>query len=323
MTFLKSAWAIDGPVTGSSLARALAYAATSGDEGIVQKSDLKVSTLETPGNGIRISPGAGIVLNRYKGVGTDETYTVTNPETHTISSEDMPAATVGATTYVVCVSVGDPEFSQAGHPWMTSSPIADPSDFTYVRPIVVTAAAWNSRTWPAIALAVLTRPGSTTTITSGMLEDVRKLARPRTLLAQGHVAAPGGNPLNAETPTTERWPSVAIVSVTIPTWAVRAKIHGFIEGARFTKTGVGTLWAYVEGTALKTAATNIDETVGGTVDLRRQYNVGGEIDVTSIAGQTKNFSILGTVLDTPSKNFLQTDSKTSAFLSIFFEEQPI
>ena len=58
MTFNHAAWAIDGATINSALARTQAYAANSGQQGIVQLGDLKVTELAVAGNGLLISAGA-------------------------------------------------------------------------------------------------------------------------------------------------------------------------------------------------------------------------------------------------------------------------
>lgn len=333
MTFLKTAWAIDGATTQSSLARQATFAGTNGAEGIIQKSDLKVSALATPGQGVQIAAGGALVLNRYQ-TAPNQTYTVSNPSVHTMGASEMPSSNAAAKSYIVAVTVGDKEFSQSNHPWMlaTDPPSGQEATFTYVRPFVIPVA--NSSVtelptnlgYPALALARLDIPAGVTTIQPGYITDLRKLAQPRAWLAISHVAAPstanslsgGGNVAG----TYERWPNVPVLSVKVPDWAVKAKISGFVEGARLTKGGYARLRAQVEGTSLATALTNVDEFfTAGSAD-RRAYQIGGEIDVTSVAGTTKVFSVYGTPTNDASKGALTTDASTSVMLQVYFEEVP-
>lgn len=326
MTFDNAAWSIDGTLVKSSQARTAVFSDSGGVEGIVQKGDFKVTQLGSPGNGLLIAGGAGMILNRYQGSTPNQTYVVTNPAAHTVSSAIVSNPAIQ--TYVVAVAVGDPEYSQTGHPYMLSTDPPDGAEntFQYVRPIVVLESAFNARNYPAIALARLVVPANTTVLTNAMLTDLRKLARPRTELKMEHVPGPvSTNTLNGGggvAGTYERWPNVAVVTVTIPSWAVRAKIMGFIEGITLTKAGTANLRAYVEGTALVTPVTNIDENDPGTGNDRRSYNYAGEMDVTSIAGTTKTFSIQATPTTTPSKGALVTNSASSVAMQVYFEEQP-
>lgn len=329
MTLNKAAWAIDGPTINASLAREAVYATSSGDQGIVQKGDLKVTPLATPGNGLRIAAGAGLVLNGYLET-PDQMYSISNPSVHTVLAADMPPSTASDESYILAIVVGDAEFSQAGHPFMlaTDPPVGEASTFEYVRPVMVPVAGTSVKKlnvdYPALELARIDIPASTTTITADMITDLRKLARPRTFLAASHNPAPSGakylNPLTND--VWERFPDVGIITVAVPEWAVKAKIMGFVEGARLDKAGTGKIRPYVEGTALAGNVTNVDEFVPNTQDDRRSYSVGAEIDVTTIAGTTKTFSIEAQANGSGSKGFLKTDNKGSAMLWVLFEEQP-
>lgn len=328
MTFNNTAWAIDGALTDASLPRTEAYHNSSTEEGITAKADLKVTALDTPGQGVQISMGAGQVLNRYQ-TNPNQMYTVANPGVHIVPSSSMPAASPSQQTYVVAVAVGDPEFSQAGHPFMlaTDPPAGEEATFEYVRPVVVLESDFNARAYPALALARLTIPADTTVIQNSMITDLRALARPRTWLAISHSpGAAGNNSLNGGgfvAGVYERWPNVAVLTVKVPSWAVKAKISGFVEGARLEKAGIGKLRAYVEGTALSTPVTNVDEYNPNTVRDRRSYVIGGEIDVRDIAGTTKTFSVEGTPNNDASKGFLvAAGGSTSVLLQVYFEEQP-
>lgn len=327
MTLNTAAWAIDGATIDSSLARTEAYANSSGEEGIVQKGDLKVSPLDVPGNGLKISSGAALVLNRYQST-PDQMYVVTNPGSHTVPSASMPPSNVSVQTYIVAIAVGDTEFNNSGHPYMPASiPVEDQPDYEYVRPIVVLETAFNARNYPAVPLARLVVPANTTTITSGMLTDIRALARPRTKLEMAHTAGPAStNPLNGAGGTPgqyERWPNVGVITVTIPTWAVRAKVIGFVEGVKITKAGTGGLKAYIETTGLGTSLTNINESDPTSGPDRRSYNFGGEITLTdALRGTSQTFSVQATPNDTPSKGFLEADQYSSVAIQIYFEEKP-
>lgn len=330
MTFNPAAWAIDGARLNSALARTEAYAAASGSQGIIQKGDLKVATLDTPGNGLKIGAGSALILNGYQGSSTDQMYTVTNPDVHTVTSGSMPAANASAKSYILAVVIGDAEYSQAGHPFMlaTDPPAGQEDTFVYVRPVMIPVADATVTSlnvgYPALPLARIDIPANTTTITSSMIVDIRNLARPRTWLAVGYAAAPNTeNGLNVTTANSwERFPDVNALSVKIPDWAVKAKVMGFVEGLRLDHAGNGSLQPYIVGTSLVGGTTNLDEFAPKNQKDRRTYNVGGEIDVTSVAGTTKGFAVRGKAGDSDSKNFLLSNAATSVMLQVYFEEQP-
>lgn len=329
MTFNPAALSIDGATINSALVRTLGYAATSGTEGIVQGPDLKVSPLGTPGAGVLIASGSAIVLNKYQGADIDQSYVVSNPTEHTVNGAEIPTSSPSVRTYILAVVVGDSEFSASGHPFMTSGVPApgDEDSFTWVRPKLILESSFNARNYPALALARITLRANTTTILSTDIEDIRTLARPRTQLNVGWASAPAGlNGLNASAQgagSWERFPNAsAIGSIVIPPWAVKAKIMGFVEGLRLDKAGVARMQPYIEGTALIGETTNIDEYVPNSQKERRTYSVGGEIDVRSVAGQTKSFGVRAQATSDAHKLTLYSDANTSVYLQVFFEERP-
>lgn len=331
MTFNSAAWAIDGALMASSLARRAEYAATGGSEGIVSKGDLKVRQLSTPGIGIQIDAGVGLVLNDYQ-TSPNETYVVSNPAAHTITAGSMPPSNPAAKSYMVAVVVGDPEFSQVGHPFMSSSDPAPGTEttFTYVRPVLIEVPPNTTKLdvdYPALPLARIDVPPNTTTIIDSYIKDVRQLAQPRSKTAINHATAGGNNTLNGGSGGTpgvyEGFPASDVVTAYVPEWATVAKVTGFLEGARLTKAGQGKLRATIVGGG-STAATNVDESAPRNATDRVSYNIGGSIDIpANLRGTTVAFRVEGTPNNTASKGFLTTVSgATSALLQVIFEEEP-
>lgn len=329
MTFFNAPLAIDGAVTSSALIRRGEYAALSAAEGVVNATDLKVTQLAVPGNGLLISSGNAVITNRYQ-TDPNETYVVANAGTHEVLSTEMPTSQPTDKSYLVLVTVGDPEFSQVGHPWMTSD-VLDPTeaaDYVYVRPWILEVAPGTSSfaslglDYPAYALARIDIPASTTTITNSMITDLRDLASPRSKLEI--VQATGvATTLTSVNPTYQRFPNVAAGSIKIPDWATTAKITGFVEGVRLTSSALAILRPYIEGTTLVGFQTNAYESATVTNGARRTYSVGGKIDVTSVAGQTKNFSVQAAAYDAGNASKVLTDTATTVVLQVYFEEAAI
>ena len=93
---------------------------------------------------------------------------------------------------------------------------------------------------------------------------------------------------------------------------------------RLAGTGRGIFRPYIEGTALKGFETNAYETSGVGAGDRRSYNVGGKIDVTSVAGTSKVFSVEGACYAVGAdQNKFTTDSATTVMLQVYFEESPV
>lgn len=196
MTFNFAPWAIDGARTRAGLARLASYAAGGGRSGIIQPSDLRVTALAVPGQGLTVASGGATVLNHYLS-NPDEAYVVSNPSNHTVLSGSMPPAQAALAYYLVCVVVGDPEFNQTGHPFMPAGLLdpADAPDYEYVRVVVIPCSAGVTtfeqlnKDYPGYALARLEIPANTTTITNAMITDIRSLANPRES-SQGFFSQP-------------------------------------------------------------------------------------------------------------------------------------
>ena len=306
MTFENAAWAIDGALLGSSLARRAEFAAVGGAEGVVQSGDLKVSQLTVPGVGLLISPGVGLLRNRYQ-TNPNETYVVSNPSSHTITAEQMPAASPSATSWIVAVVVGDPDFSQVGHPWMSSDdpPVGQEQSFNYVRPTLIQVA--NSSvtkldvSYPALVLARIDIPANTTTITDSMIKDLRHLARPRS--DQTAFVSPGNTWTKASPvyipagSSYANWGSSQFSpSVAIPSWATRAIMIVHINGVRFkddTTNIAGGLRARIGSVVgpITLFDYDVDTTKGGA--QRENLMCAGEFNVSSVQGQTVTLSVQG------------------------------
>lgn len=326
MTFQFAPWALDGARTPASLARIGAYAGSAGKSGIIQPGDLRVVPLAVPGQGIRVISGSATILNRYL-TNPDESYIVSNPTTHTVLPGSMPATQASAAYYAVCVVVGDPEYNQAGHPYMPAGTL-DPSiapDYEYVRVVIVPCSPTTTRfeqlnlNYPAYMLARLEIPANTSTITSSMIVDVRKLAQPRqdrellfnTLVPMQHLTSS----------TYVDWPSWK-PSITIPTWATRAMMT-------FTMHGV---WAYpgsCNGTFRASLGSLVGADAGYDTDSvnyeRRSYAAAVGGSVASLAGQTVTAKLQGRRTGSANNGFISTgpDGMVHTIIDIQFYEEPV
>lgn len=236
MTFDKAAWAIDGARSGAKQARIATYATGGAVSGIVKGSDLRVITLATPGNGVRIMPGSAMVLNRYLGNSPNEAYVVANPTNHVVPASSMPAASGSQRHYLVCIVVGDPAYNQTGHPYMPSTPLTPEQalEYEYVRPVIVPCTA-STRTveelnlpYPAYALARLDVPANTTTIQSSMIVDLRRLSQARTERTPLMNVPPPGVVVNGAAVYGDF--STWTPTITVPPWANRIDVVAQLGG---------------------------------------------------------------------------------------------
>lgn len=301
MTFENTAWAIDGALLGSSLARRAEFAAVSGAQGIVQKPDLKVRQLAVPGVGILIDPGVGLVTNKYQTT-PNETYVVSNPSSHTIPAIEMPAANPSAKSYIVAVVIGDPDFSQTGHPWMqaTDPPVGQETTFQYVRPTLIEVSAGATSlnvSYPALVLARIDVPANTTTIIDSYITDLRALARPRQE-QQIFVGNPWTNGSPQYIPSGSAYADWGAAqyspSVKVPSWATRAIVVTSINGVGLGDSsvnisgGIRTQLGSVVGPAV-----TFDLPTGRVGAQRENFQTAGSFSVAAVAGTTQALRVEG------------------------------
>lgn len=301
MTIESTAWAIDGALLGSSLARRAEFAAVGGAQGIVQKADLKVHQLAVPGVGVRIDAGVGLISNGYQTT-PNETYVVSNDAEHTIPSGEMPASNPSAKSYIVAIVVGDPDFSQVGHPWMGAGdpPVGEELTFQYVRATLIEVSAGATSLdvdYPALPLARIDVPASTTTIIDSYITDLRKLARPRQEQQLFVSTANLWNSPNVYIPsgaTYADWGAAQFApSVKVPSWATRAIICARVNGAALSDPSIninGSIRAILGGVA---GPACVFDTPIGSSGIRMNLEAAGSYDVSSLAGTTATLKVQG------------------------------
>src|SRR5699024_6184474 len=154
--------------------RAMLAASTSGAEGIVNAGDFKVRPLAVPGTSVRVAPGNALIRNSYGG-GQAQTYACRAGSETEVPIEATGSA--GSRTDLIVARSDDPP-DQGGS--------FDPLTFEAARfevikgvPASTKTVAGLGLTYPAIALARVTLPASTGTVTAAMITDLRKLAQPR------------------------------------------------------------------------------------------------------------------------------------------------
>lgn len=331
MTFDNAPSSIDGAMLTSALVRRGNYAGTSGSEGIVQKADLKVTQLGTPGVGVQIAPGVALVANKYQ-TNPNETYVASNPGVHTIPSGEMPASNPSAKSYIVAVVIGDPDFTQTGHPWMlaTDPPAGQETTFQYVRATLIEVSAGATTlagAFPAYPLCRIDIPANTTTIIDSYITDLRKLAMPRQS-QEIFVGNPWTNGAPSRIPAAAAyadWGAAEYApTVKVPSWAKRAIVVTTISGVRLADTtanvsgNVRTQLGSVTG-----PTTAFDYSIGGGA-IRDTLTVAGTYDCSTIAGTTVALRVEGyeNVPASPTTNqrlALQSGSQ-QIFDVRFFEE---
>lgn len=331
MTLASSPWAVDGARVKSSTARAALFAESGSAEGVGGYSHLKVTALAVPGVGVTIAEGAVLILNRYQS-SPNQTYSANNIGPTDLNSTNMPPSSPAAQSHLVCVVIGDPEFSAVGHPFMPATPIPDDQkeDYQYARFFVIPNVPATTKnfaqlglSYPAYALARIDVPANTSTITNSMIVDLRKIARPRATEEVFTAASSSSNLLGNVVGTYENWPPSASFSVDIPDWATTAKIQGFVESAIISKAVNDALRITIVG-AGSTAITNINESAPASGTDRIGWNAGGSVSIpANLRGTTATIKFEGVAWSDASRFGLATDASTGALIRVRFEEKAI
>jgi hypothetical protein len=337
MGFTAAPWGLDGARSPASLAR-LANRAAVKQSGIVNPGDLKVLPLSVPGNGVRIVSGGAVLENRYE-LDVNQAYVVeATSEAILTATDNFTGITSqgGAQSHLICVTVGDGNYSTAGHPWLTDAnkpaTSAAKLDYQYVRPWVIkNVPAGTTRiedlpappAYPVYALARIDVPASTTAITSAMIVDLREVVNPRTKTVQWNVPIAVDDLLNPSgNYVYEAWPDNSAKAVYVPKWATKVYVDAWVFGT--LKSGSGTLNANFRVQITGGSVTDFTNLFRSSAD---RYNIliGGPMSLAvGERGVTKTFAIWGTVQDTATMNgVLKTDVHSSCMVKLKFVEEAV
>lgn len=223
------AWAVDGGRHGGELLRVLAYAATSGSEGIISLGDCKVHELGNPGPVVAIDPGALLIRNRAANV-RNQTY-VANGRTET--RLDVRRTDATPRSDLVIVRIEDPQY--AG--WTQPSPAAAPT-YQYTKPFIIENVPSNTTDvrqlnlgYAAYALARIDLPAGTTNVTDAMIKNLRQVANPRSRTVFAVLRPnPGETALDDVRDGQYHWFPVIRHPLDVPEWAARVELEIVMSG---------------------------------------------------------------------------------------------
>ena len=313
-------WFVGGGAQHSpEVARAVAYAATGGAEGVVEPGGLKVAPLAVPGTSVRVVAGSGILRNRYAG-GGEQSYIVRAPVTENLAVTATGSA--GGRSDLVVARVLDPQYEGSA----PSNPVA----FEYARlaiiqgvPASTTRASDLNLGYPAIELARIDLPASTGTVTAAMIKDLRRLARPRSL----RVVEMGGptQDIALTSPGGVRWPSVA-PSIEIPAWATHMSVVATIASVGYQNGSVAGTLATCAGAAganqWRSSNTYYDLDVAPADSARTTLVVGGKGPIpAALRGSVQTFAIEGQRNAYTGAGALVTRAGTHVVFDVQFSEQ--
>lgn len=311
-------WFVGGGAQHSpEVGRLLANVATGNAEGIVNPTDLRVVPLDVPGASVRVLPGAALIPSRATD-GASQSYVARNP------TEDVVAVTATGSgsgrNDLIVARIEDP--FAAGEPWADpTDPTVGPYVFSRVIPNVPASAIASSAAataylasigQTAIPLAGIALPASTGTVTSGLITDLRKVARPQRTRdlynTQPSVTT------SANSTTLVNFAPAAARQITIPEWATQAKVTCHIAGM-VCRNGdaIGVLDVEFGTLNIQAIATDMG------VNTRATQLVSDTVAIpANVRGTTVNLRLMGS--RTSGTGTFQTDAWSAVLWDVEFLE---
>lgn len=263
MTLFQAPILTNGATHSAQQFRMLVRDLARGAEGITQGDDLKVSPLGTPGAGVQVADGSGIVRSKANTFGGS--YAACNIGSATVSI----ASTGGsARSDMVVLRILDPEYEGS------LNPASDPIMFFDVISGVTAGSKTVPAGYTAIPLARIDLPSSTSTVTSGMIVDIRKVANPRrdrTLLTQSPTGL--STQISGTSGTFSYFSTAAGWSVAVPDWATTAIITITVGALRFASNAYFGYLRATFGSSLTVQQVVLDDNQTG---VRRQTVIAGD-----------------------------------------------
>lgn len=275
MAFDAVPWFVGGGAQHSpDVARTLAFAAVSGNEGIIHAGSMGVTQLDVPGTQVQVAPGACAIKKINTGIGSTQMYIARAPEATAV---DIAATgSSGGRSDLIVARVEDP--------FIAGSPYQPPADVTagpYVFPRVISGVPAGTQRLQdvpghendsALTLARVDVPASTGTITNAMIIDLRQMAIPisQRIIRTYSLPTSTSEQLTATSAAPDGgayWPSALQTAwdpIWVPDWATIAVITMTWAGVLF---GPGNTWGDVwvqfgatssQGGAVYTNATRFD-----------------------------------------------------------------
>lgn len=233
---LSPAYVVDGGRVPAQMLRMTLWASTSGANGVCLPGDLRVQALAVPGGAVNVLPGGAILSNsgRFPGTSGTQSFAAVNATTEQLT---IPATGSGSgrTDYVI-LRIDDWHFDGSAQP-------ADPKTALYCSFRRVSSLAGLA--YPYVALAKITIPASTGTITQAMITDLREVALPRReSVARFRTQTGADDPQRLTSTTRQLWPAEGGWQlVDVPGWATRVQIKATWSQIKFDADAqTGRLW---------------------------------------------------------------------------------
>lgn len=314
-------WYIEGGALHSEATlRLLAFAAYGGNEGVVGSKDLAVRALAQPDASVQVLPGACAILSRAEGA-SYQAYAGRLPVADTVQIASTGAH---ARSDLIIARVENPhlpgeawplpEDVEAG-PYVFTRVISGVPDTTTARDLA-TLASRDS----AIALARIDLPPGTTTITQGMIKDLRSIANPRHERVQRTAQLSEATFLSYLDGSWQNWPgAVTSWNVDVPRWATHAKVQATLSGVRMSGAAVSGSMQLLLG-ATPGAQIPIGDDQSAAV-RRRSILLSTEFPLPDAMRSTTQELTVRTKISAAGGN-VQVDASTWIHLDIEFSETP-
>lgn len=314
----------DGAEHTAEVFRTTLWLATGGGEGVVAPTDLKVRALDVAAGQVRIDPGACVMPNRQAGA-RSESYGGRAPLQSLV---DIPQTdSSGPRTDLIIARIEDPQYEG----WAKPPDAEAAKRWTYIRPFrihnvspaTLTAARRGTLDlgYPACALAAVNMPASTAAVEEEFIENLRRMASPRSKTVKLSGAPTAEDALTGAASEGGRiWPDYR-PSIAIPPWATKAHPTAFITSMGHRGGNAQGLLTVVMG-AFRANNIGFDLDALVTSGQRHTFITGGDWDdIRSIAGTVQEIHVEGRKTEAPTNpGYLVTVAGTQILFDVLFEE---
>lgn len=191
-----------------------------GRQGVAESEDLKVRPLETPGPGVRVGDGSALIHGARPWQGA---YTQSNIGDARVDVEQTGPF---ARTDLVVLRIEDPEWEG------DRDPRTQEIGYFHVVQGVTADASAVPEGMTGLALARVSLPRNTASVTAGMITDLRQVANPRTERVLRTVHPRKTQEAPGEHGQWAAWPQEATWDLDVPAWATTATVVVTLSGLR-------------------------------------------------------------------------------------------
>lgn len=313
-------WMIGGGARHSAkLGRALARMALGNTEGVAEPGHLAVRATASPSMQLRVDKGVFAILNTY-GSEFGQTY-IGFAASETLSPS---FATTGgsARSDMLIARIDDPEYG--------GTVPTDPVTGEYVKLEIISNVGSSavdvpgSVLYPAIPLARVDLPASTSAITQAMVTDLRKMPSPQTKAETLYHTPSSQVQLTATAAAGQKWPNATGWSVEVPAWATHVHFKGNLGGLVASANAVGSIWGQFgeNGSANAQQTPVVGYNSSGSTE-RWGVVFGSKLAIpAALRGTTVNVSIRGKKASSGTGT-PYADANSSALVELTFVEEPV